>query len=109
MKLYSLIGAAMALACITAFSTPAMSAVTPDTLVPFEQVLAAPADDCLASFEPSTAILFVSARDNCDATMIEMTGLCLTPIAAGELPLRVTASLDPVLGATCTMRPSPPG
>lgn len=109
MKLTILIGA-LALACVTAFSASTFAATTADAVVPFELVAPVSSVDCFASFEPSTAIVFVEAQTNCDAVMAELTGVYLAPVAIDHLPLRVAAVLDPVEGLTCTStRPSPPG
>ena len=110
MKLFGLLGAAMALACITAFASPAAAAVSPTTIVPFEIVQPGQDHDCLGSFAPSATMLFVEAKSGCDAVMADLTGLCLVPAPASTLPGRIAAVLAPDLDLTCThIRPSPPG
>jgi hypothetical protein len=107
MKIMSLLGASLAIALLCAF--PASAAVAPS----YDLVarMAAPIDECVVSLAVDNAILFVEAtQDMCDATMAELTGLCLAP-ASESMPAYVAAVLAPDLDISCTTgtRPSPPG
>jgi hypothetical protein len=106
MKITSLLGASIAVALLFAF--PASAAVMPahDLVAP----MVAPIDECVVSLAVDNAILFVNAtEDMCDATMAELTGLCLAPVTE-PMPARIAAVLAPDLDISCiATRPSPPG
>lgn len=96
-------------AALLAVSAPAMA--TPSAASAFLEEMEAPPllNDCLASFDASTAVLFVEAKGDCDVVLAEATGLCLAPAAVAPLD-RIAAVLDPEQGVSCTtLRPSPPG
>lgn len=112
MQIFRLIGAAIVVASISAFSSAAIAAVAPGDLV-FDNdaatKLASPAVDCLASFDPSSTVVLVEVNAGCDAVLAEATGLCLAP--ADRTDLRpVAGAFDPFQGVSCTsIRASPPG
>lgn len=103
-----LLGIGLAAALLAVFA-PVMAA--PSAAPAFlEELEAAPQiNDCLASFEASTAVLLVEAESGCDIVLAEATGFCLVPVAAAPLH-RVAGVFDPEQGVSCTtLRPSPPG
>ncbi|MBN9335633.1 hypothetical protein [Devosia sp.] len=112
MQIFRLIGAALLVASISAFSSVAIAATAPAGIVfdsDFSIASNSPVPDCLASFEPSNAVLLVEAESGCDAIIADATGLCLVP--ANSVDFRpIVGVVDPVQGVTCTsIRPSPPG
>lgn len=107
MKIMSFLGLAVAAALM--FAVPASAAAMPE----FEPgVVISPAqlwDDCVVSAGVDQAIHFVEAKQDCDATLAELTGLCLVETTE-PMPARVAAVFAPDFDLTCTaIRPSPPG
>ena len=100
MKLMKLLSVSLALACMTAMAMPAMALSVAPAEIAFVLKAATPVNDCLTSFDPAAAIIFVEADQNCDVVMAELTGLCLAP-AAEPLPPRIAAVLDPGLAPSC--------
>lgn len=105
MKLTSLLGLSVA-AALFLVAAPAMAAVSPafDTVAPIQVV-----DDCLAITPTTEAKFFMDAAQGCDATVAELTGLCLVETSAAP-PARIAIVFIPNADLSCTaIRPSPPG
>lgn len=112
MQIFRLIGATLLVASLSAFSSVAIAATAPAGIAfdsDFSILPNSPVPDCLASFEPSSAVLLVEAESGCDAIIADATGLCLVP--ADPVDIRpVVGVVDPFQGVTCTsIRTSPPG
>lgn len=107
MKLLKLLGAMIAVACISAFPVSAMAApLAFDPAGPSIQVI----DDCSVASDLSGPALFVTAYDSCHVQVAEMTGLCLEKRPVGDPDAAFAAVIVPTSYGSCTLiRPSPPG